>query len=194
MHISTNDLHCYKPARLLQLAPSRGRPHRLPLATAPPCITPPHWDRGVFKISRSCLSIDIDRVRDTADKGICLKAAARLTAVCAVSLCAAVSLCETQTAEAGTPVLLTQTPLVLVRAEAGAPTLLTQSPLILVRAEAVSIESWVTLRTVILPLEMSPVSLSKPTWCNFAKNFTTRACLFCNFKIHQLLLPHPARA
>jgi hypothetical protein len=26
MHISTNDLHCCKPARLLQLAPSGGRP------------------------------------------------------------------------------------------------------------------------------------------------------------------------
>ena len=28
MHISTHDLHCCKPARLLQLAPSGGRPHR----------------------------------------------------------------------------------------------------------------------------------------------------------------------
>jgi hypothetical protein len=28
IHISTNDLHCCKPARLLQLAPSGGRPRR----------------------------------------------------------------------------------------------------------------------------------------------------------------------
>jgi hypothetical protein len=45
MHISTNDLHCCKPARLLQLAPSGGRPRRRPLATAPPRITPPHQQR-----------------------------------------------------------------------------------------------------------------------------------------------------
>jgi hypothetical protein len=45
MHISTNDLHCCKPARLLQLAPSGGRPHRRPLATAPPRITPSHQQR-----------------------------------------------------------------------------------------------------------------------------------------------------
>ena len=44
MHISTNDLHCCKPARLLQLAPSGGRPRRRPLATAPPRITPPDDD------------------------------------------------------------------------------------------------------------------------------------------------------
>jgi hypothetical protein len=41
MHISTNDLHCCKPARLLQLAPSGGRPRRRPPATAPPRIAPP---------------------------------------------------------------------------------------------------------------------------------------------------------
>ena len=41
MHISTNDLHCCKPARLLQRAPSGGRPRRPP-ATAPPRIDPPH--------------------------------------------------------------------------------------------------------------------------------------------------------
>ena len=35
MHISTNDLHCCKPARLMQLAPSGGRPCPPP-ATAPP--------------------------------------------------------------------------------------------------------------------------------------------------------------
>ena len=35
MHISTNDLHCCKPARLLQLAPSGGRPRRRPPAAAP---------------------------------------------------------------------------------------------------------------------------------------------------------------
>ena len=39
MQISTNDLHCCKPARLLQLAPSGGRPHRRQPATAPPRIT-----------------------------------------------------------------------------------------------------------------------------------------------------------
>ena len=42
LHISTNDLHCCKPARLLQLAPSEGRPRCRPPATAPPHITPPH--------------------------------------------------------------------------------------------------------------------------------------------------------
>jgi hypothetical protein len=42
MHISTNDLHCCKPARLLQQAPSGGRPCRRPTATAPPHIAPPH--------------------------------------------------------------------------------------------------------------------------------------------------------
>jgi hypothetical protein len=36
MHISTNDLHCCKPSRLLQWAPSVGRPRRRPLATTPP--------------------------------------------------------------------------------------------------------------------------------------------------------------
>jgi hypothetical protein len=36
MHISTNDLHCCNPARLLQLAPSGGRPRLRPPATAPP--------------------------------------------------------------------------------------------------------------------------------------------------------------
>ncbi len=41
IHISTNDLHCCKPAHLLQLAPSGGRPRSSPLATAPPRITPP---------------------------------------------------------------------------------------------------------------------------------------------------------
>jgi hypothetical protein len=45
MHISTNDLHCWKPARLLQLAPSGGRPHCRPPATAPPRIAPPHQQR-----------------------------------------------------------------------------------------------------------------------------------------------------
>jgi hypothetical protein len=45
MHISTNDLHCCKPARLLQQAPSGGRPHRRPPATAPPRIAPPHQQR-----------------------------------------------------------------------------------------------------------------------------------------------------
>ena len=45
MHISTNDLHCCKPARLLQLAPSGGRPRRRPPATAPPRIVPPHQQR-----------------------------------------------------------------------------------------------------------------------------------------------------
>ena len=45
MHISTNDLHCCKPARLLQLAPSGGRPRRRPPATAPPRIAPPHQQR-----------------------------------------------------------------------------------------------------------------------------------------------------
>ena len=34
MHISTNDFHCCKPAHLLQLAPSGGRPRRRPPATA----------------------------------------------------------------------------------------------------------------------------------------------------------------
>jgi hypothetical protein len=42
MHISTNDLHCCKPARPLQLAPSGGRPSRRPPATATPRIAPPH--------------------------------------------------------------------------------------------------------------------------------------------------------
>jgi hypothetical protein len=42
MHISTNDLHCCKPARLLQRAPSGGRPRSRPPATAPPRIDPPH--------------------------------------------------------------------------------------------------------------------------------------------------------
>jgi hypothetical protein len=42
MHISANDLHCCKPARMLQLAPSGGRPRRRPLATAPPRRTPTH--------------------------------------------------------------------------------------------------------------------------------------------------------
>jgi hypothetical protein len=41
MHISTNDLHCCKSARLLQLAPSGGRPRSRPPATAPPRIVPP---------------------------------------------------------------------------------------------------------------------------------------------------------
>jgi hypothetical protein len=45
MHISTNDLHCCKPARLLQQAPSGGRPRHRPPATAPPRITPPHQQR-----------------------------------------------------------------------------------------------------------------------------------------------------
>ena len=36
MHISTNDLHCCKPAHLLQLAPSGGRPRCRQLATTPP--------------------------------------------------------------------------------------------------------------------------------------------------------------
>jgi hypothetical protein len=36
MHISTNDLKCCKPARLLQLAPSGGLPLLCPSATAPP--------------------------------------------------------------------------------------------------------------------------------------------------------------
>ena len=36
MHISTKDLHCCKPARLLQRAPSGGRPCSRPPATAPP--------------------------------------------------------------------------------------------------------------------------------------------------------------
>jgi hypothetical protein len=40
MHISTNDLHCCKPARLLQQAPSGGHPQRRPPATAPPRINP----------------------------------------------------------------------------------------------------------------------------------------------------------
>ncbi len=35
---------CCKPARLLQLAPSGGRPRRLN-ATAPPRIAPPHQQR-----------------------------------------------------------------------------------------------------------------------------------------------------
>jgi hypothetical protein len=40
MHISTNDLHCCKPARLLQLAPSGGCPRRRPPDTAPTRIAP----------------------------------------------------------------------------------------------------------------------------------------------------------
>ena len=40
MHISTNDLHCCKPARLLQRAPSGGRPRSRPPATAPPRSDP----------------------------------------------------------------------------------------------------------------------------------------------------------
>jgi hypothetical protein len=47
MHISTNDLHFCKPARLLQQAPSGGRPRRRPPATAPPRIAPPHQHRYV---------------------------------------------------------------------------------------------------------------------------------------------------
>jgi hypothetical protein len=39
MHISTNNLHCSKPARLLQWAPSGGRPRRRPHA---PRSDPPH--------------------------------------------------------------------------------------------------------------------------------------------------------
>jgi hypothetical protein len=51
MHISTNDLHCYKPARLLQRAPSGGRPRSRPPATAPPRIDPPHQQRRTaFKL------------------------------------------------------------------------------------------------------------------------------------------------
>ena len=42
MHISTNDLHCCKPARMLQWAPSGGRPRCRPPATAPPRSDPPH--------------------------------------------------------------------------------------------------------------------------------------------------------
>ena len=44
MHISTNDLQCCKSARLLQLAPSGGRPRRRPLATAPPRTSPTMTD------------------------------------------------------------------------------------------------------------------------------------------------------
>jgi hypothetical protein len=39
------DLHCCKPARLLQLARSGGRPRCRPPATAPPRIAPPHQQR-----------------------------------------------------------------------------------------------------------------------------------------------------
>ena len=45
MHISTNDLHYCKPARLLQWAPSGGRPRRCLSATAPPRRAPPHQQR-----------------------------------------------------------------------------------------------------------------------------------------------------
>jgi hypothetical protein len=48
MHISTNDLHYCKPARLLQLAPSGGRPRHLPPVTAPPRIDPPHDDDAFY--------------------------------------------------------------------------------------------------------------------------------------------------
>jgi hypothetical protein len=51
MHISTNDLHCYKPAHLLQRAPSGGRPRSRPPDTAPPRIDPPHQQRRTaFKL------------------------------------------------------------------------------------------------------------------------------------------------
>ncbi len=39
VHISTNDLHCCKPARLLQLAPSGRRPRRRPPAIDPHKLT-----------------------------------------------------------------------------------------------------------------------------------------------------------
>jgi hypothetical protein len=45
MHISTNDLHCFKPVCLMQWAPSGGRPRLLPSATAPPRIDPTQQQR-----------------------------------------------------------------------------------------------------------------------------------------------------
>jgi hypothetical protein len=49
MHISTNDLHCCKTARLLQLAPSGGRPRPRPPATAPSCIVVPWMGKGPYR-------------------------------------------------------------------------------------------------------------------------------------------------
>ncbi len=42
IHISTNDLHCCKPALLLQRAPSGGRPRQRPANTVPLHSDPPH--------------------------------------------------------------------------------------------------------------------------------------------------------
>jgi len=62
MHISTNDLHCCKPARLLQRAPSGGRPHRRRAARPPPHPT----QRPTSPTATDCVGRPIARRQQTA--------------------------------------------------------------------------------------------------------------------------------